>query len=82
MADLPNNTVAYASIILRGNVWIGLMMAALNDLDVMTADIQNTYLNAPAGKSGRSMDKLWSRVWTNGQWKVSCGNQGAVRPKE
>ena len=37
----------FASVVSRDSVRIALTIAALNDLDVMQADIQNAYLNAP-----------------------------------
>ena len=37
----------YASVILCESICIGLLMAALNDLEVMSADIAGAYLNAP-----------------------------------
>jgi hypothetical protein len=37
----------YSSVASRDSVRLGLMLAALNDLDVLAADIGNAYLNAP-----------------------------------
>ena len=37
----------YASVVSRDSVRIGFLMAALNGLDVLTADIAGAYLNAP-----------------------------------
>ena len=51
----PPNAAAYVSVVSRESVRIALMMAASNDLEVMTADIKNAYLNAPAAE----------KVWTN-----------------
>jgi hypothetical protein len=36
----------YSSVVLRDSVRIAFTIAALNDLDVMSADVQNAYLNA------------------------------------
>lgn len=40
-------SVSYSSVVARDSVRICLMLAALNDLDVMCVDIQNAYLTAP-----------------------------------
>jgi hypothetical protein len=37
----------YASVVSRESVRIALTLAALNDLDILSADIQGAYLNAP-----------------------------------
>lgn len=39
-------SVSYSSVVARDSVRICLMLAALNDLDVMSVDIQNAYLTA------------------------------------
>ena len=44
--DVPP-TLTYASVVSRDTVRIALTMAALNDLSVKTADIQNAYIKAP-----------------------------------
>ena len=46
-------TLTYASIVSRESVCIALTLAALNDLEVKTADIENAYLTAPVTK------KIW-----------------------
>ena len=43
--DLPKESV-YSSIISKDSVRIILMIAALNNLDILAADVQNAYLNA------------------------------------
>ena len=40
-------TPTYASIVSRDSVCIGFLLAALNDLDVLGADVADAYLNAP-----------------------------------
>ena len=40
----------YAGVISRESVQIALTYAALNDLNVFGADIQNTYLQAPSSE--------------------------------
>jgi hypothetical protein len=51
--DIPH-AMAYVSIVSRESVRIALTLAALNDLDVKMADIENAYLKAP----------LTEKVWT------------------
>jgi Reverse transcriptase (RNA-dependent DNA polymerase) len=43
----PPVTQTYAIVVLRDSVRIGFLYAALNGLDIMSADIQGAYLNAP-----------------------------------
>ena len=43
----PPKTATYASVVSRESVRIALTIAALNDLEVKSADIQNAYLTAP-----------------------------------
>jgi hypothetical protein len=45
MTDLPKD-MTYLSVVSRDSMRIAFLAAALNDLDVMAADIQNAYLNA------------------------------------
>ncbi len=44
MTDAPSS-ITYSSIMSRDSVRIALMVAALNDLDILSADIGNAYLN-------------------------------------
>ena len=44
----------YVSVVLQYSVLITLTLAALNDLEVKTSDIQNAYLTAPC----------WGGIWT------------------
>jgi hypothetical protein len=44
--EVPKDSV-YSSVVSRDSVRIAFMLAALNGLDVLAADIQNAYLNAP-----------------------------------
>jgi len=41
------NVTTYAGVVSREIVWIALTYAALNGLDLIAADIQNAYLQAP-----------------------------------
>jgi hypothetical protein len=51
--DTPH-TMTYASFVARESVRVALILAALNDLDVNMADIENAYLTAP----------ITEKVWT------------------
>lgn len=50
------SAVTYSTVVSRDSVRILLLVAALNNLDVQGADIQNTYLTAP------KKEKLWMRA--------------------
>ena len=39
----------YSSVVSRDSVRIELLYAALNDLDIMSCNISNAYLEAPCG---------------------------------
>ena len=56
MTTVTSATVMYASVVSRESVRIALTIAALNDLEVKTADIENAYLTAPVG------EKIWCRL--------------------
>lgn len=43
----PPQSITYASVVSRDSVRIAFMIAALNDLDILAADVQGAYLNAP-----------------------------------
>ena len=43
----PPCAMTYASVVSRESVRIGLLIAALNDLSILAADIQNAYLTSP-----------------------------------
>jgi hypothetical protein len=43
----PPSTLTYSSVVSRDSVRIAFLLAALNDIDLLTADIGNAYLNAP-----------------------------------
>ena len=50
------SSVTYSTVVTRDSVRILLLIAALNDLDVQGADIQNAYLTAP------NREKLWMKA--------------------
>ena len=73
-------SVAYSSVVPRDSVRIALTIAALNDLDILACDIQNSYLTAVCIENictGRAQDysqdgDLWPQVIGSGvQSKVS-----------
>ena len=49
MVEAPKS-LTYASMVSRESVRIALTLAALNDLEVKTSDIQNAYLTAPCSE--------------------------------
>jgi hypothetical protein len=55
MTETPA-TLTYSSVVSRESVRIALTLAALNDLEVKTADIENAYLTAPVS------EKIWTKL--------------------
>jgi len=43
----PPKESTYSSVVSRDSVRIAFLIAALNNLDILSADVQNAYLNAP-----------------------------------
>ena len=52
----PPASITYSSAVSRESVRIALLIAALNDLDVLSADVGNAYLNA------KCREKVWFRA--------------------
>jgi len=50
------DSITYSSIVTRDSVQIGFLLAALNDLDILAADVGNAYLQAPAREKVHTMD--------------------------
>ena len=50
------SSITYSTVVSRDSVRIMLMLAALNDLDVMGCDVQNAFLNA------KNKEKHWIRA--------------------
>jgi hypothetical protein len=44
----PPKDMVYASVVSRDSVRLTFLLAVLNDLEILAADVQNAYLNAPA----------------------------------
>jgi hypothetical protein len=55
------HSMTYASVVSRESVRLALTFAALNDVDVKMADIENAYLTAPITEKG--VDCAWSINW-------------------
>jgi Reverse transcriptase (RNA-dependent DNA polymerase) len=64
----PPSSITYASVVSRERVRIDFLLAVLNDLDVMAADIQGAYLKAPCcekvytvcgAEFGEHAGKMW-----------------------
>jgi hypothetical protein len=55
LTDPPKEST-YSSVVSRDSVRIAFLVAALNDLDILAADVQNAYLNAP------TKEKVWFRA--------------------
>ena len=63
--------VTYSSVVRKDSVRILLMIAALNDIDVLGADVKNAFLNAPC------KEKVWvesrTRIWRRSRQDfISC----------
>ena len=52
MTEAPNS-LTYLSVVSRESIKIAFLVTALNDLDIMSCDIGNAYLNAPC------REKIW-----------------------
>ena len=63
-------TLTYSSVVGRETVRIALTIAALNDLEVKSADIENAYLNAP------SKEKIW--VVLGPEWGEDAGKKAIL----
>jgi hypothetical protein len=52
MTDTPSS-ITYSSVVSRDSVRLAFVIAALNDLDILSCDVGNAYLNAPC------REKIW-----------------------
>ena len=64
--DLPAS-LNYSSVFYRDSVRVAFMLAALNDIDVFSANIDNVYLNTPCH------EKIWTKSGPE-----YCSQQGYV----
>ncbi len=55
MTNIPT-TFTYASAVMYKTIHIALMLATLNSLEMMTADIMNAYIIAPC------KEKIWTML--------------------
>jgi hypothetical protein len=53
MTDTPA-AMTYSSVVSRESVRLGVLIAALNGLDIMSCDLENAYLNAKCGSKAVS----------------------------
>ena len=58
--------ITYSSVVSRDSVRIALTIAALNNLDVLACDIQNTYLTA------QCREKIWTRTGPEFGSEIGC----------
>ena len=61
----PPSSMTYASVVSRDSVRIAFLIAALNDFDILSGDIQNAYLNAP------TKEKVF--FYAGDEWKSNKG---------
>jgi hypothetical protein len=47
------SSLTYSSVISHNSIRIAFLVAALNDLDIMSCNLENAYLNAPC------REKIW-----------------------
>jgi hypothetical protein len=66
----PPSSITYASVVSRDSVRLAFLIAALNDLDILGADAQNAYLNAPV------REKVYTTCGP--EFGPSCENQYAI----
>jgi hypothetical protein len=60
-------SMTYLSVVSRDSIWLAFLIAALNDIDTMSCDLENAYLNAPCRE----------KIWFEGG--IECGeDQGKV----
>ena len=56
----PSKDITFASVISRDSIRITFLVAALNDLEILSADISGAYLNVPCTEQ---VYTLAGRVW-------------------
>ena len=64
MTEVPSH-MTYSSVVSRDTVRIGLLIAALNDLELLAGDIQNAFLSAP------TKERIYFRAGE--EWKADAG---------
>jgi hypothetical protein len=66
----PPAVLTYASVVSRESVRIALLIAALNDMSVLGADISNAYLTAP------TTEKVWTVLGP--EWGSEAGKKAII----
>jgi hypothetical protein len=57
------DSITYSSVVTRGSVRIGFLIAALNDLDILAADVGNAYFQARSYQCRQDCYHHESHVW-------------------
>jgi hypothetical protein len=61
------SSLTYSSVVSRDSIQLAFLIAALNDINIMSCDLENAYLNAPCRE----------KIWFEGG--IKCGeDQGKV----
>ena len=63
-------TVTYASVMSRETVWLALLFAALNDVDMWAADVLNAYITVPC------REKIWTTLGK--EFGDDCGRKAII----
>jgi hypothetical protein len=62
----PPSYLTYSSVVARDSIRLAFLIAALNDLEIMMAEIGNAYLNATTNEKGTYfVPGLWEALQTN-----------------
>jgi Reverse transcriptase (RNA-dependent DNA polymerase) len=75
----PPTTQTYASVVSRDSVRIAFLIAALNDLKLMAADVQGAYLNA---KCHEKVYTVCGPEFGNETWMCCYHCKGIIRTKD
>jgi hypothetical protein len=59
----PPSSITYASVVTRESVRLGFLTAALNDLNVLSADVAGAYLNAPCAEKVHTIFRSAGFAW-------------------
>ena len=78
MTEVPSE-FTFASVMSRNSVWLALLYVALNNLDILSADMAAAYLNAPAGE--KALFPMKCGIWKFG-WSLCPPYQGTVQAED
>jgi hypothetical protein len=56
----PTSQITYPSVVTRESIPIAFLIATLNDLEILSGDIGNAYLQAPAGEQVHTTAIVWA----------------------